>query len=125
MLEKQWFYKVVLWWLQKKVSSLQYHIGKMYGGEGDYQKIESEEYEYASYNSIDYRNYIIGHETFQFRSYGTFYDVHEKHGQQNTDEKCYLLATFIITHCNVYWYKPENPHSGIGYIEDKAFENIL
>lgn len=97
----------------------------MYCRERDYQEIEAEEYEYASDNSVDDCNYVIGHEAFQFRCYGTFNDVHGKYGQQNADEERYLLAAFIVAHRNIYGYEPENPHSRIRYVEDETFENIL
>ena len=97
----------------------------MYCRERDYQKVESEKYEYASHNPIDYRDYVIGHEAFQFCCYGTFYYVHGKYGQQNADEERYLLAAFIVAHRNVYGYEPENPYSGVCYVEDETFENIL
>lgn len=92
----------------------------MYAGERNYQKVQTEKYQYAAHNPIDYRNHFIGHKALQFRCYGTFYYVHKKHCQQNADEKRYLFTAFLVTYCHVYGHEPKNPHSRIGYIEDKA-----
>ncbi len=74
----------------------------MYRNERGNQKVDSEQYQYASDNSVHNRDDPIGQKAFQFCCNGAFYYVHGKYGQQYANKKCDLVECPWVAYSNVY-----------------------